>query len=79
MPTVKQVAATLPVAFRQEYPATFAIVNASGLFLEAPSTNAVINLEQLETPQHCQVPCCPHSKWSKFILLSGHSDKNKSM
>ena len=37
MPTVKQVAATLPVAFKQEYPATFAIVDASELFLETPS------------------------------------------
>ena len=37
MPTLKQVAATLPVAFKQEYSATFAAVDASELFVETSS------------------------------------------
>ena len=37
MPNVQQVAATLPVAFKQEFPTTYAIVDASELFLETPS------------------------------------------
>ena len=37
MPTVQQVRATLPVAFKQKYPTTYAIIDASEVFLETPS------------------------------------------
>lgn len=36
MPTVQQVRATLPVAFKQKYPTTYAIIDASEVFLETP-------------------------------------------
>ena len=37
MPTPKQVAATLPVSFKQDYSTTYAIIDASEWFLETPS------------------------------------------
>jgi len=37
IPTVQQVSTTLPVAFKKEYPTTYAIIDASELFLETPS------------------------------------------
>ena len=37
MPTPKQVESTLPVTFKQEYPTTYAIIDASKWFLETPS------------------------------------------
>lgn len=37
MPTVQQVRATLPVDFKQKYPTTYAIIDASEVFLETPS------------------------------------------
>ena len=36
-PLVEQVAATLPTAFRDKYPTTFSILDASELFVETPS------------------------------------------
>ena len=36
-PLVEQVAATLPVAFRDKYPTTFSILDASELFVQKPS------------------------------------------
>ena len=37
MPTQDQVAATLPHAFKEKYPTTFAIIDGSELFIETPS------------------------------------------
>ncbi len=37
MPSVQQVKATLPAAFKLEYPTTYTIIDASELFLETPS------------------------------------------
>ena len=37
MPSPNQVAATLPVAFKKDYPTTFAIIDASELFIETPA------------------------------------------
>lgn len=37
MPSVQQVAGTLPHAFREKYPTTFAIIDGSELFIETPS------------------------------------------
>ena len=37
MPTVSQVEATLPHAFKQKYPYTYSITDASEFFLETPS------------------------------------------
>lgn len=34
---MEQVAATLPTAFRDKYPATFSILDASELFIQTPS------------------------------------------
>ena len=36
-PSVQQVAATLPHAFREKYPSTFAIIDGSEIFLETPN------------------------------------------
>ena len=36
-PSTKQVAATLPHGFQEEYPTTFAIIDGSEIFLETPS------------------------------------------
>lgn len=37
MPTVEQVTSTLPHAFRDKYPTTFAIIDGSEVFIETPS------------------------------------------
>ena len=37
MPSVQQVAGTLPHAFKEKYPSTFAIIDGSELFIETPS------------------------------------------
>ena len=37
MPTVEQVTSTLPHAFREKYPTTFAIIDGSEVFIETPS------------------------------------------
>ena len=37
MPTVQQVAGTLPCAFKEKYPDTYAIIDASEIFIETPS------------------------------------------
>ena len=37
MPSVQQVSATLPPAFRDKYPSTYAIIDGSEIFLETPS------------------------------------------
>ena len=37
MPSPNLVAATLPVAFKKDYPTTFAIIDASELFIETPA------------------------------------------
>lgn len=37
MPAVEQVTSTLPHAFRDKHPSTFAIVDGSEVFIETPS------------------------------------------
>ena len=37
MPTVEQVAGTLPPAFREHYPTTYAIIDGSEIFIETPT------------------------------------------
>ncbi len=37
MPAVEQVASTLPPAFREKYPTTYAIIDGSEMFIETPS------------------------------------------
>lgn len=37
MPSVAQVTGTLPPAFREQYPSTYAIIDASEIFLETPT------------------------------------------
>ncbi len=37
MPTVEQVKATLPYAFKEKYPKTFIILDASDVFVETPN------------------------------------------
>jgi len=37
MPSTEQVASTLPCAFNEKYPTTFAIIDGSEIFIEAPS------------------------------------------
>ena len=37
MPSVQQVAGTLPPAFREQYPSTYAIIDGSAIFMETPS------------------------------------------
>ena len=56
MPSVAQVAGTLPPALREQFPNTYAIIDASEVFLEIirPSY-AILNLEQLQTSQYGQV------------------------
>uniref|UniRef100_A0A1X7VVM3 DDE Tnp4 domain-containing protein n=1 Tax=Amphimedon queenslandica TaxID=400682 RepID=A0A1X7VVM3_AMPQE len=41
MPSVEQVKGTLPTAFRDKYPTTYAIINGSKVFLETPSDLAM--------------------------------------
>ena len=51
-PSVEQVTATMPHAFREKYPTTFAIIDGSEIFLETPNDFAppIFNMEQLQTP-----------------------------
>ena len=37
MPSVQQVAGTLPLAFREQFPSTYAIIDGSEIFLETPT------------------------------------------
>ena len=37
MPTVQQVAGTMPSAFKEKFPNTYAIIDASEIFIETPS------------------------------------------
>ena len=59
VPTVEQVAGTLPHSFRRLYPNTYAIIDGSELFLETPSD---LNL-QSSTWSHYK-----HHNTSKFLL-----------
>ena len=37
MPSVEQVAGTLPWAFKEKFPNTFAIIDGSEIFIETPT------------------------------------------
>ena len=37
MPSVNQVAGTLPYAFKEKFPTTFAIIDGSEIFIETPT------------------------------------------
>ena len=36
-PSAEQVSATLPIAFKEKYPCTFSIIDASEIFIETPT------------------------------------------
>ena len=44
MPTLSQVEATLPHAFKEKYPNTYSIIDASEFFLERPSDLRFLSL-----------------------------------
>ena len=57
MPSVEQVTGTLPHAFKDKYPSTFAIIDGSFFPRDTiRSTPSVLNVEQLQAPQYRQVP-----------------------
>ena len=72
MPSVEQVAGTLPHAFKDKYPSTFAIID--GIFFlprdTIRSTPSVLNVEQLQAPQYRQVPGSLYSKLCHLFHVS---------
>jgi len=57
MPSVEQVAGTLPCEFKEKFPTTFAIIDGSEIFIETPAY-AALNVEPVQAPQHSQVFGC---------------------
>ena len=47
MPSVEQVAGTLPAVISEKYPSTYAIIDGSEIFLETPTNFCMQSLEQL--------------------------------
>ena len=56
---IEQVTATLPTAFKEKYPTTYAIVDASKLFIETPSDLLM---------QSCTWSDYKHHNTGKFII-----------
>ena len=73
MPSVQQVTGTLPVSFKEKYPNTFAIIDATEIFFETPSdlqlqSSTWSNYKQHNTAKFL-VACTPNSAVSYISPL----------
>ena len=85
MPFVEQVAGTLPPAFREHYPSTYAIIDGSEIFIETP-TDLLMQSSTWSTFKHHNTAkfliactpngCCPshlHCMWAQYRTLNLHA------
>ena len=64
-PDTVQVKATMPTAFRNKYPSTVAIIDASELFIETPSDLVLQSTSWSNYKHHSTaiISSCLHSEW----------------
>ena len=75
MPSPSQVASTLPPAFKEGYSSTFAIVDASDIFLETPSNLRLQSSTSSSYKQHNTAKllvCCTLNRVISFVVCWWH-------
>ena len=77
MPSINQVAGTLPCAFKEKFPTTFAIIDGSDIFIQTPANLHIQSLTWSQykhrNPAKFLVACTPNGTISYVSPLYGGS------
>ena len=69
MPSVNQVWGTLPTAFKEKFPTTYAIIDGSEVFIETPSDLSMQSSTWSQYKHHNTGSL--HSKWINQFRVTG--------